>query len=62
MVLTIHLKKFQLFGVGKLNLIACFEDELVETFFLVDELLFDLGLVMFEFALIVDLDLFFETW
>ena len=62
MILAIHLEKFQLFSIRKLNFIACFEDELVEAFFLINELLFEFCFMMFEFAFIIDLNLFLEVW
>ena len=54
MVLPAHLEELELFDVGDVDFVGALEDEFVDALLLFDELLFYLGLVVLELALVID--------
>ena len=61
MVLSAHLKQFQFFWNGNVNLIRTFKDQFVDAFFLFNHLFLYFCLVVLQFAFVVHFHLFFQV-
>ncbi len=59
--MLVHLKDFKLFDHEQIELISTFVNHFVNGLFSINELLFELGFVELEFALVKDFHLFFEA-
>lgn len=59
--MLIQLKEFQLFNITNIEIVNCLKKNFIETILAIELLLVKVSFILSEFALIKDLQLFFEV-